>query len=259
MDAEKLLLENWDAVERAVAFTCRKHGLRGADAEDFMSVVKVRLFEDEFHIVEEYRGDSSFSTYVSVVVNRLFIDQCIKEHGKWRPSADAKRGGPVAVELERMVQWEGLSAEEAVQRAAAAHPELARADIEALAAHVAPRNRRRSTVALDECTTQLLTAEEEADALMIAHDRRKVAQAASEVVRGYLRNLEEQDRLILQLHFESGLQFSEIARMLQVEAKPLYRRKDELLKELRAAVQRAGLSADEVLDAIGHFEDEPRK
>jgi RNA polymerase sigma factor (sigma-70 family) len=257
MDAEKLLLDNWQAVEKVVAFTCRKHGLHGADAEDFESTVKVKLFENDFAILKQFRGDSSITTYLSVVVQRIFIDMCVQAHGKWRASADAKRSGDLAMELERMVQWEGLPSEEAVQRAAAAHPDVPREEIESIAAQIPQRNRRRSTVTLDESMTQFLTSRDEADVLVVEHDRQRIEQRAAEVIRNFLESLEEQDRLMLQLRFEGGWQISDIARRFQVEAKPLYRRKDTLLQSLRKALEDAGISASDLRDIIGHFADEP--
>jgi RNA polymerase sigma factor (sigma-70 family) len=255
MDSEKLLLEQWATVERIIAFTCRKHRLFGADAEDFASVVKVKLFENELAIVRQFRGDSSIATYLGVVVQRIFIDVCVQEHGKWRPSAEAKRNGPVATELERMVQWDGLTPDEAIQRATLAHPELQRSEIASLAEHVPQKQRRRSTVALDDCMCQLLAATEEADVLLVDHERQKISERAAGALRTHLATLTDEDRVLLQLQFEAGMQIAEIARMLRVEQKPLYRRRQLLLRDLREALMRSGIEARDIIDLIGHLTD----
>jgi len=256
MDPHKLLVDERDAIKRVIAFVCRKHGLRGADAEDFESTVNLKLLENDSAILRQFRGDSNLKTYLNVVVQRIFIDQCVHEHGKWRASADARRLGPVATELERRLQWDGETVEEAVRQTATAHPDVPVEEIEKIADTVPQRQRRRSTVALDECVEQLLTSREGADVLMIAGERKRICEHAMRIVRHYLQSLGPQDRLMLQLQFECGMQMSEIARRLQVEQKPLYRRRDALLAELREALEKAGIEKSDTQLLFGFLTDE---
>lgn len=256
MDPHKSLLDAREAIDRAVAFVCRKHGLHGADAEDFASTVTVKLLEDECAILRQFRGDSNLNTYLNVVVHRIFIDQCVHEHGKWRPSADAKRLGSVATELERRVQWDGEPVEDAVRQTASAHPDVPLDQIREIAAKVPQRQKRRSTVALDETVELFLTAREQADVLILMHARREVRARTEEVLRKHLLTLEAQDRLILQFQFEGGMHLSDIARRLQVDQKPLYRRREQLFRDLRSALAEAGISAEEIRDLLEHPDDE---
>jgi RNA polymerase sigma factor (sigma-70 family) len=256
MDPHKSLLDAREAVDRAVAFVCRKHGLHGADAEDFASTVTVKLLEDECAILRQFRGDSNLNTYLNVVVHRIFIDQCVHEHGKWRPSADAKRLGTVATELERRVQWDGEPVEDAVRQTATMHPDVPLDNIREIAAKVPQRQKRRSTVTLDETVELFLTAREQADVLIMMHARREVRARTEEVLNTHLRKLDPQDRLILQFQFEGGMHLSDIARRLQVEQKPLYRRREQLFRDLRSALTEAGISAEEIRDLLEHPDDE---
>jgi len=256
MDAHKCLLDASEAIRRAVAFVCRKHGLHGADAEDFASTVNVKLLEDECAILRQFRGESNLNTYLNIVVHRIFIDQCVHEHGKWRPSADAKRLGPVATELERRVQWDGETIEEAVRQTAAAHPDVARADIEEIADSIHQRQRRRTTVALDEGLELILTARERADVLIMKRVRSEVRARTAAVVERHLKTLDPQDRLILQWQFESGMHISDIARRLQVEQKPLYRRREQLFRDMRSILEKEGISAGDIRDLLEHPDDE---
>jgi len=253
MDPHKLLEDEREAIKRVVAFVCRKHGLRGADAEDFESTVNLKLLENEGSILRAFRGDCNLKTYLNVVVQRIFIDGCVHEHGKWRPSADAKRSGKIATELERLVQWDGESIEEAIRQTARAHPDMPLEEIEAIADHIPQRHRRRSTVALDECMEQILTSREQADVLMTSCERTKICERAAAIMREHLSTLDPQDRYILQLQYESGMQVSEIARELKIDQKPLYRRRDVLLHELRAALEAAGIQKSDIHDLLGHM------
>ncbi len=49
------------------------------------------------------------------VVQRLFLDHRNRQWGKWRPSAEAKRRGPLAILLERLVVRDGWTFEQAVE------------------------------------------------------------------------------------------------------------------------------------------------
>lgn len=256
MDTHKSLLDARDAIKRAVAFVCRKHGLHGADAEDFASTVNLKLLEDDCAILRQFRGESNLNTYLNIVVHRIFIDQCVHEHGKWRPSADAKRLGPLAAELERRMQWEGEAVDDAIRQTAAAHPDVPVAQIEEIAASVPQKQKRRSVVPLDETVEIFLTAPEQSDVLIMMHVRQEVRSHAERVVRRFLSKLDPQDRLILQFQFESDMHLSDIARQLQVEQKPLYRRREQLFRELRSDLEKEGIAATDINDLLEHPDDE---
>jgi len=72
----------------------------------------------------------------------------------------------------------------------------------------------------------------------------------------FLKSLEPQDRLILQFQFEDDMHISDIARRLQVDQKPLYRRREQLFRELRSALEKEGIGADEIHDLLDHPDDE---
>ena len=98
---QQLLLDNLDLVERLVRFTARRHHLSFTDAEEFASIVRLKLVENDFAILRKFEGRSLLSTYLTVVIERLCHDFSIARWGKWRPSAAARRQGDVAMLLER--------------------------------------------------------------------------------------------------------------------------------------------------------------
>src|SRR5262245_35135549 len=81
----------------------RSHGLRREDAQDFEQTVHVTLLQRNYDIFERFEGKSSLRTYLTVVIGRLMLDWRNRTYGKWRSSAAAKRLGPFAVDLERLV------------------------------------------------------------------------------------------------------------------------------------------------------------
>ena len=87
--AERLLLEHLPWIERACAALARRHGLAGDEADDFLSWARMRLLEDDCAILRKFRSESQLTTYLTVVLNRLFQDYRVSQLGRWRPSAAA--------------------------------------------------------------------------------------------------------------------------------------------------------------------------
>ena len=100
MDPRQWYVEQLDVINRIASSVCRRNGVQGADAEDFVSDVRLKLLQDDYAVLRKYRGASSQTTFLTVVISNLFRDHRIKHWGKWRPSAEAKRHGEVAVRLE---------------------------------------------------------------------------------------------------------------------------------------------------------------
>jgi RNA polymerase sigma factor for flagellar operon FliA len=65
-----------------------------------------------------------------------------------------------------------------------------------------------------------------------------------------MSGLEAQDRLILAMRFEDGRTVAEIAGILRLDQKGLYRRLERLLKELRKALQEQEIDAADVLEML---------
>src|SRR5262249_57565215 len=84
------------------------------EGEDFGSLLKIKLLDNDRAVPRAYRGDSSLRPYWAAVATRLFLDQRVAVWGKWRPSAKARRLGPLAVELEELVRRGGRAPADAV-------------------------------------------------------------------------------------------------------------------------------------------------
>jgi len=82
MTREQLFLSQLPVIERVIGWVCARRCLRGADAEDFASTVKCRLIEDDYEILGKFGGRSSLKTYLTVVINRLYLDFQVQRFGK---------------------------------------------------------------------------------------------------------------------------------------------------------------------------------
>src|SRR5258708_6035165 len=99
-------------VDKILDRTCRR--LRREDAEDLASHVRLRLIENDHAILRRFGGRSSWRTYLTVVIRRLVVDYRTHSWGKYRPSAQARRLGPAGMKLERLIQRDGFTADEAI-------------------------------------------------------------------------------------------------------------------------------------------------
>jgi RNA polymerase sigma factor for flagellar operon FliA len=235
---EQLFVSELALIERVIAWVCVRRGLRAADAEDFASTVKLRLIENDYEILGRFEGRSSLKTYVTAVVNRLYLDFQRQRFGKWRPSAEARRLGPVALRLESLLYRDGLTFEEArgVLQTDLRVAESRDALYE-LSLKLPPRTSRRPGAVSDDERPESgagLSAVEHAE-------RQQVAEKTLLALRRALGRLPARDRILLRLHIESDLSVADVAKALGEEQKPLYRRRDALLKQLRIDLEAEGI------------------
>src|SRR5262245_10581914 len=113
VEPSRLYLQHIDAMNRIASSLCRRNGVLGDDAEDFASEVRLRLLEDDYAVIRKHRGDSSITTFLTVVNRHLTPDYHIRMEGKCRPSAEARKRGETAVHLETPTHRNGLSPDEA--------------------------------------------------------------------------------------------------------------------------------------------------
>ena len=242
-------------VERLVAATCHRLALTGADADLLESLVKIKLFENDCEIVRAFRNECKFSTYLNVIILRTHANICVHRFGKWHPSAAAKRCGPAGVLLERLIYRDGCPAEEAMGKVAAIHRIVPRSELNAMLMRIPIRQPRPSTVSI-EAVEQSLHDKTTADGLLVEHEKRALSERAAAITFEFFAKLDQDDRLMLQFQFRSNLSLAKIARMLQKETKPLYRRREQLLRDLRRKLTAAGITDLDVEDLLGHISED---
>ena len=249
MDARALLEANLELIESVIRFTARRQRLDESDVEEFASVVKLRLVEDDYAVIRKFQGRSEFATYLNIVVGNMLRDYRIHHWGKWHASAEAKRLGDVAVDLEQLLHRDSRSLDEALPVLRSRYPDTTRESLEAIAARLPERRPRRRMVDISEAESVAVDDATEENVLIA--ERQTEAQRLSCAMREAIGRLPEHDRLLLQLRFDSRFTIAQIARSLHIEQKLLYRRMDKLLKDLRAELERAGISSKDAADLIG--------
>jgi RNA polymerase sigma factor (sigma-70 family) len=244
---ERVLLDNSALIESVLALICRRKHLTAADAADFRQEAYLKLLQEG--TLEKHEGRCSLRTFLQVVLIRLYKDFQIKRWGKWRPSVDARRKGPVAILLEQLIVRDGLTFEEAVETLRTNHRvALSRQELEAMAAPLPVRSVRKPQG--EEVLVQVPSAARRPDEELAREELQTRAARVREALAEALAELEADDRLIIKLRYIDGLKIVQIARLLQVEAKPLYRRIEQVLAGLRRALEARGV------DTAGLFDSE---
>jgi len=251
-DPFELLTANLPLIERAVAFACRRNRLDANEAEEFAAIVNLKLVENDGAILRAYEARSGFATFISVVVQRMALDYRIHLWGKWHATAEAKRLGELAVELERLLHRDGRTLDEAFVILAPKHESVTRDALAALAARLPERTPRLREVAIGD--TELRAETQAADERLMESERRRTSERLSAIMSAIIARLPEDDQLILQLRFEGGMPVSNIARALQLDQKLLYRRLERRMRDIRVELERCGVDAAGVLDLIGRDE-----
>lgn len=246
---EEVFLDALPTVERIVAAHRRRHGLSHADGEDLLAWVRLRLIEHEYAILAKFRGESSLSTYLTVVIAMLIRDEQVHRLGRWRPSAEARRQGRLATRLETLVERDGLPFRVAAEQLrSSGETTCSDSELARILASLPRRNRRPRETVMD----QLPEAEGglAADASLSAAEQIAEGQRLRSALASALEQLTFEDRLIVKLHFWEGMTIAGISRSLQLEQKPLYRRIERAVRLLRDKLRALGVHEHEWREAF---------
>lgn len=243
MNPSETFLEKLPLVEQIIRSICRSRGMDAAEAEEFGAFVKLRLVDNDYAIIRAFKGRSSFGTFITTVVVRLVNDYRKHEWGRWRYSAEAKRLGPVAIDIETLLVRDERSADDAFAIIRSTYPELTREEFELIAAKL-PARYHAKRVDISEAASVFQKPD------VAVHDRESAAHLSA-IITAYIDALPKEDRLIFELRFESDMPVPQIAQSLHLDPQDLYRRLRRHLAELKDKLTANGMSASEVAELIG--------
>jgi len=256
-DAESLFQANLPLVDYVVRNVCRGTRIRNPhDVDDFAASVKVALLENDYAILRRWQQRACLAGYLNVVVRRMLSGQRVHEMGRWRPSAEATRCGDAAILLETLMVRDRVAFDQASASVQQLHPTVTREELAAMAERFPQRSVRLRVVELDEAVEVATPEHDRADRRVLDAESRRLSHRASEVVRNEISAWSVEDAKILRLRFASSMSVADIARVLNIQQRPLYRRIEALLARLRATLQAAGVDAAALAGVIGEAADE---
>jgi RNA polymerase sigma factor (sigma-70 family) len=248
-DYEQLFLNHMRTVTGIVTFIARRRGLTADESDEFGSHVNLKLIEDDYAVFRKFRGRSSLRTYLTVVIQRLFLDWRVAQWGKWRPSALAKRSGKIATLFEQLTMRRGLSFEQALTVLETEHRiAVDRSELEALFAQLPARPRRRYVG--EDALQDVPASYGNPIGGLLAEATASVAAQTAAALSAELSQLPAEDQLLLKSRFLNGNSVIDIAKESCQDAKKLYRRLERLLARLRAKLEMQGIRYSQVQDLL---------
>ena len=245
MKDQGLFLSSLSVIDDVTERVCRRHRLAGAEAEDFQSEVRLHFLQHDCGVLRRFEGRSTLATYVTVIIQRLYLNHRNRQWGRWRPSAEARRIGPIAVLFERLVSRDGWAHDQAFKMLRVDHSVEELGAITAFASTLSKRAPARRTVREDEAhAIESPALRPDADIVRAEQDR--LAERVQAALDRAQHTLPAEDALILKMRFEDAMPVAEIARVLHLNQKRLYRSIQRLLARLRASLEHQGVSRADV-------------
>ncbi|MGH9176166.1 MAG: sigma-70 family RNA polymerase sigma factor [Vicinamibacterales bacterium] len=242
---EAQFLANLPVIDDVTAKVCRRHRLSAAESEDFQSDVRLHFIERNYDVLRRFEGRSSLTTYITVVIQRLFLDRRNRLWGKWRASAEARRLGPTAILLERLVTRDGWSSEQALETLRVNHGVVVDDALRALCEKLGKRSASRQLMPEDQADEMADAAPTpEANVLRAEHDF--LAKRVQTALERACQTLTAEERLILKMRFEDRAPVADIARALHIDQKRLYRTLPRLLEAVGTSLTQEGISRSDV-------------
>ena len=158
--------------------------------------------------------------------------------------------------LERLLRRDRRTVEEAIPLVRSIDPLLTRSDVETLARKIPERHERPRAIDVEDVSETAFVATNGADARALGNERNRLSNETSGIIRATLGRMTEEDRAILRFHYGASMTLADIARVLRLPQRPLYRRVERLHGILRIALQSAGIDESTIGDLIGASDNE---
>ena len=244
---QSLFLSSLPVIDEVTAFVCRRHRLSGAEAEDFAGEVRLHFIERNSEVLQRFEGRSSLKTFLTVVIQRLFLDYRNRLWGKWRPSAEARRLGPTAILVERLVARDGWAFEQAVEMLRVNHGVEIDGALDSFCARLCARAPGRQFVQESEAD-HVASPTPAPDANVLRAEQDFLAKRVRTALGRARAALDPEQRLILKMRFDDGVPVVNIARTLHLDQKRLYRTIERLLADLCGRLTAEGISRADIDD-----------
>lgn len=242
-DPEQTFLASLPAIERILTIIVARNALPASDVDEFRAWAKARLIAGNYAVFQKFRGRSAMETYLTTVLVNLFRDYRNSAWGRWRPSAAAKKLGPIGVRLEELVRRDGYPLREAIEILRAAGVPQDDATLARMAASLPDRTAHEVALGAVEENEAALAVDP-----VTGPDDLKVR--LERALRGLVAELPDEDMLIVRMRFWDNVTVADIARTLGGDQKALYRRLEAIERKLRAALESCGFDQRLAAEAL---------
>ena len=246
---EGLYLSHLKLIEELATHLARRNHMSVEESEDFASILKTKLLENDYERIRKFKGGCKFTSYLQTVAVNLFRDFRNHRWGKWRPSAEAERLGKVAVKLDELTSRDTYSFEEACQILLTNHRvQMSRDELVAMWTRIPPHPTRQieGEEALQDQPAETERPEGRILDRELAATRKRVGAALVQA----LEALPKEDKLLVQMCIVDGWKVADTARALGLDQRPLYRRLEAICKTLKKQLLAEGIGWEQVRDLL---------
>ena len=249
MSSEDDFLAALPVIDDVVGHVCRRHRLSASEADDFRSDVRLHFIERDYEVLRQFEGRCALSTYINVVVQRLYFDFRNQMWSRWRPSVAAKRVGPAAILIERLVTRDGWSLDEALEMVRVNHRVEIDDEITTFCNTLSSRAPKRRMVS-EDVVGAVVSPSPSPDDRVVSAERDFLAKRVLGALERAQQALAPIERLVLKMLFEDRTAISDIARALHLEQRPLYRTVERLLESVGRSMKADGISEEDVAELL---------
>ena len=244
---EQVFLGELSTIQAVLQSIGRRYHLSAEQAEELSSEVHLKIIEDDYAVLRKFQWRSSLQTYLTVVVNRVYLDGLVKERGKWRASAAARRQGRLAGTFERLITRDGMTFDEAC--CVLEHMPGVQVDRRALhlLAVVMPPRSARQFVSPDTLE-RIQSRSGDPSVPLLEAVRVATCARASRALAAEIAALSAEDQLLVRRRFVDGARLLDVALETAQAPKAVYRRLSRLLAVLRRRLERRGISPFDVVE-----------
>jgi RNA polymerase sigma factor (sigma-70 family) len=236
-DRDDLIVASVPVVDRIAATIARRYRLTPDDRDEFASWTRFHIVQNDYAVLRRFAGRSSLETYLAVVVVNVFRDYRNQRWGRWRPSEAARRHGPVAVELEAMVNRDRYPLDIAINLLVADDPALEAKKLRQLWAELPIRSR------LEEISIDAIPA---GDGGLLVGPVDNDAASHHGALRAAIQGLPAADQELLRDHYWNRQTVAAISKRLGADQKGLYRRLERIHRALKHLLERRGVGPEDV-------------
>lgn len=244
---DQLLEQCLPLLQDVVRAAARRSRLTPEDAEDLLSEVQLKLLENEGQALRSCQEPDRLRAFLATTVARHQMDRRNHDWGKWRPCAEAKRQGPDAKLLDQLVTRDRLPFDEVVLRLREKGIAWTRQEIERRAALFPERARRRQETdeGLEQRPAPEASPEQALVAAELAEQRDQALRRIAEETSGW----PFEDTFCLRA-WMSGQTVTALAKQLNAERRPLYRKFEEFFLRLRLCLEGSGIGLEEAREIL---------
>ncbi len=282
MNPAEFFKDNLKHIEEVIKSICIRYHIHGEDAKDFSQDVKLNLIEDDYKKIRAFKGKSTFKTYLTTVISRIYIDYRREEKGYWRPSKVAKELGNIAVILEELIYRDRHTFQEAyailtmnhkftitedesydiycklpVRRVRPFTKDEGDKPLDSTydSAHLNP-SKKRPFWRGDKPLDSTYDSAPRPDEILITKEYNERKEKLLEVIKEIRSSLSSEESLLLKMFFEDDQKISVIARILNKDRNYVDRRIKVLLSDFRKKILATpGINEGDVIELIKFIEE----